>query len=208
MRRVRIVSLLLALALLLSLLAVGVQAQEKSLYWESYDVDITILTNGDFRVVETQHLVFTSGTFRYGQRTIPTEFVSGISDVAVSEASGVVYQQSDSGQPFTFSTFQTSNDFNIRYNFPPTADADRTIVLEYTVSGGLLYYPGGDQLVWKAVPADPNIPIQQASVTVHLPEGATVDNYDATGPQGTATLIDNNTGVHFETSQPMRGCWS
>ena len=37
-------------------------AQEKTLYWQRYDVDLTVLQSGDFRVVETQELVFTSGT--------------------------------------------------------------------------------------------------------------------------------------------------
>ena len=44
------------------------QAQDKTLYWQRYDVDITVQQSGDMRVVETQELVFTSGTFRYGQR--------------------------------------------------------------------------------------------------------------------------------------------
>jgi uncharacterized membrane protein YgcG len=156
-------------------------------------------------VVETQHLVFTSGTFTYGIRHIPTQYVTGIFDVAVSEPDGPVYQPSSSGEPYTYDTYTSGDEFNIRYTFPPTTDTDRTVVLEYTVSGGLLYYPGGDQLVWRAVPADPNFPIEQAVVTVHLPSGATVTNYDATGPAGTATLIDNDQGVVFETTEPMRG---
>lgn len=205
MRKLYLVALLLVLTVLASVLAPGVRAQEKRLYWESYDVDITVLPSGDFRVVETQELVFTSGTFTFGVRHIPTQYIARISDVRVSEAGGMVYRPSNSGDSFTFSTYQSGDEFNIRYNFPPTSNSSRTMVLEYTVSGGLLYYPAGDQLVWRAVPADPNIPIQSASVTVHLPEGVTVDNYDATGPRGAASLIDNGNGVFFQTSEPMRG---
>ncbi len=205
MRRFWLIGVLLAVTLLFGVLAPSASAQDKRLYWESYDVDITILTNGDFRVVETQHLVFTSGTFTFGIRHIPTEYVANIFDVSVGEPGGPVYQPSSTNEPHTYNTYVAGDEFNIRYNFPPTTDADRTIVLEYTVSGGLLYYPGGDQLVWRAVPADPNFPIQQARVTVHLPPGATATNYDATGPAGTATLIDNGQGVLFETTEPMRG---
>jgi uncharacterized membrane protein YgcG len=205
MRSARVVSALVLLTLLLSLLALPAHAQTKSLYWESYDVDITILENGDFRVVETQHLVFTSGTFTYGVRHIPIDYLSTIKDVAVSEAGGPVYTWSSSDEPYTYRTYVSGNEFNIRYNFPPTADSDRTMVVEYTVEGGLLYYEGGDQLVWIAVPSDPNIPIQQASATVHLPPGTSVTNYDASGPPGTATLIDDGQGVTFQVSEPMRG---
>lgn len=204
MRTLRVTSLLVAI-LLLVLVAAPAAAQEKSLYWEVYDVDITVLENGDFRVVETQHLVFTNGTFRYGVRHIPLEFVSEITDVAVSEAGSTVYRQSSADDEYTYRTYVTDDEFNIRYNFPPTTDSDRTMVLEYTVKGGLLYYEGGDQLVWKAIPSNPDFPIQHASVTVHLPAGATVDNYDATGPTGAATLIDDGRGVDFEATQPMRG---
>lgn len=205
MRKYWLLGLAAAITLLVGVLVPAAEAQDKRLYWENYDVDITVQPDGALRVKELQELVFTSGTFTYGIRHIPTEFLARISNVQVSEADGTVYQQSDSGEPYTFSTSEAGGEFNIRYNFPPTSDASRTMVLEYTVDGALLYYPDGDQLVWKAVPADPNIPIQHASVTIHLPAGATVDNYDATGPRGEAELIDGGQGVRFETTEPMRG---
>ncbi len=201
---VHVVSLLVLVSLLISAAASPAYAQDRSLYWGSYDVVITVQPDGCFRVVETQELVFTAGTFRFGNRTIPTEFTSGIDNVRVSELDGEVYRRSASGEPFTFDVTQSGGDINIRYNFPPTSDASRTIVIEYTVCGGLLYYPDGDQLVWQAVPSNSAFPIQNASVTVRLPDGVTIDNYDATGPAGTATLIDNNQGVRFVASEPIR----
>jgi uncharacterized membrane protein YgcG len=39
---------------------------------------------------------------------------------------------------------------------------------------------------------------------VHLPSGVTISNYDATGPAGTATLIDNGQGARFVASEPIR----
>ena len=204
MRIVRIVGLMLLAWLLASLSLLPAQAQDRSLYWGNYDVAITVQPDGCFRVAETQELVFTVGEFRYGIRSIPTEFTSSIGDVTVGELGGQPYSRSSSGQPFTFDVTQAGGDLNIRYNFPPTSDDSRTIVIEYTVCGGLLYYPGGDQLVWKAVPSNASFPIQNASVTVRLPDGVTIDNYDATGPRGTATLIDNNQGVRFVASEPIR----
>ncbi len=204
MRVWRVLSLMLLAWLLLSLTLLPVQAQDKSLYWANYDVDLTVQPDGCFRVVETQELVFTAGTFRFGVRSIPTANTSSIDQVQVSELGGQAYSRSSSGDPYTFDVNQAGGDLNIRYNFPPTNDASRTIVIEYTVCGGLLYYPAGDQLVWKAVPSNDSFPIQNASVTVHLPDGATIANYDATGPSGTATLIDNNQGVRFVADEPIR----
>lgn len=204
MRVLRVVHLVLAVCVALTLAALPAHAQDKSLYWGHYDVDITIQQDGCFRVVETQELVFTLGTFRYGIRTIPTANTTSMTDVTVSELGGQAYDSSSSGAPYTYDVYQTGEDLNVRYNFPPSSDSSRTIVIGYTVCGGLLYYPGGDQLVWKAVPSNSAFTVQNASATVHLPAGTTVDNYDATGPRGNATLIDNNQGVRFVTSEPIR----
>lgn len=204
MRALRAVSLMLLAWLLVSLAPLPAQAQDKSLYWANYDVAITVQPDGCFRVVETQELVFTVGEFRYGVRTIPTEFTSSIDNVTVGELGGQAYSRSPSGEPYTFDVTTSGDNLNVRYNFPPTSDDSRTIVIGYTVCGGLLYYPEGDQLVWKAVPSNSSFPIQNASVTVTLPDGVTVDNYDATGPRGTATLIDNNQGVSFVATEPIR----
>ncbi len=200
----RVVRLLLLVSLFITFAPLPAQAQDRSLYWGNYDVDITVQPDGCFRVVETQELVFTAGTFRFGVRTIPTEFTSSIDNVQVRELGGEAYRRSASGDPYTFDVTRSGGDLNVRYNFPPTSDDSRTIVIEYTVCGGLLYYAGGDQLVWQAVPSNSTFPIQNASVTVHLPNGVTIDNYDATGPRGAATLLDNGQGVRFTASEPIR----
>ena len=202
MRKASVFTFLMLLVLIVAFSSVTVFAQERSVYWENYDVDITIQPDGSFRVAETQQLEFVGGPFRFGLRTIPTDSLSAIRDVRVSEVGGPVYRESTSGDPNTFQTYSDSEGFNIRYNFEPTTNAAREVVLEYTVDGGLLYYDGGDQLVWKAVPANANFPIQASTVTVHLPPGATLDNYDATGPAGQPEVIDG--GVRFIASEPIR----
>ncbi len=57
-------SLALSLLILILILAFGgaVLAQDKTLYWQRYDVDLSPQTNGDLHVEETQELVFTNGT--------------------------------------------------------------------------------------------------------------------------------------------------
>ena len=79
---------LLALVLLLSFSGLASAQQTKTLYWQRYDPDITILKNGDFRVEETQELVFTNGTFRFGQREIPINRFSDLTDITVREQNG------------------------------------------------------------------------------------------------------------------------
>ena len=118
--------IVLALILLLSFGGLA-GAQTKTLYWQRYDVDITVLLNGNLRVVETQELVFTSGSFSYGQRAISLYRLDNISDVTVSELNGPEYKYSDMDAPYTFRTFEEGGDLKVRYNFPATGDSRRTI---------------------------------------------------------------------------------
>ena len=65
-------SFLLASLCLLALLLVtlfnpgSAAAQTKSFYWERFDVDITLLENGDMQIVETQVLNFSGEPFSFG----------------------------------------------------------------------------------------------------------------------------------------------
>ena len=66
--------LVLAAILLTGLTILGAQsvfAQEKSLVWERFDVDIIVHDDGSFDVAEHQRLRFTRGTFTFGFREIP-----------------------------------------------------------------------------------------------------------------------------------------
>ncbi len=181
--------IVLALIVLLSFGGLA-GAQSKTLYWQRYDVDITVLQNGDLRVVETQELVFTNGSFTYGQRAISLYRLDNISDVTVGEPDGTEYMVSEMDAPYTFRTFQEGGNLNVRYNFPASSDSRRTIVISYTVSGALRYYPenGVDQLDWKAIPSGNPFPTQTSTITLHAPEPATFTNYGLYGAEGEATF--------------------
>ena len=179
---------LLALVLLLAFGGLASVQQTKTLYWQRYDPDITILKNGDFRVEETQELVFTNGTFRFGQREIPINRFSDLTDITVRELNGPEYKYSENDEPNTYRYYQDNGNLYIRYNFPASTDTRRTIVLGYTVVNGLRYYPdkGVDQLDWKAIPGGNPFPTQSSTITLHLPEGATFTNYGLYGKEGDA----------------------
>ena len=171
MRRFRWV---LPLSLVIALALTGMaHAQSQSLYWERFDVNITVMPNGDFVVEEIQEITFTSGEFHYGYRNIPMDRLEDITDVEVLEG-GRQYERGY-GDAYTFQTSVDGGDFFIRWYFPYTSNSSHTYVLRYTVQGGLRYYEVGDQLFWKAVYADRDFPVYKSTVTVRLPEGATAD---------------------------------
>ena len=207
MRRKLLPVTLLAVSLFLALGSVAF-AQDKTLYWQQYNVDIAIQQNGDFRVRETQELVFTSGTFSGGERDIDLTRLNDISDVTVSEANGQVYQvytQSDSGDPDTYNVSQQDGQLAISYNFPPSQNTRRTIVIAYTVSGALRYYPqnGVDQLDWKAVTVPDGLHVESSTITLHAPPGATFTNYNINGASGQANFQKGQTVATIAVDGPL-----
>ena len=103
------------LALLLSL-GMGVLAQDKVYDWDRLDVDITVLPNGDMRIVETQQFTYVSGKFHWGSRNIPMDRLERITDVEVWEGDRQ-YRPGD-GASYTFETFTDKGDFVSKWYYP------------------------------------------------------------------------------------------
>ncbi len=189
MTKIKITTLLLLLGLVL--LVGTAQAQDKTLYWQRYDVNIRVQENSDILVEEVQQIQFTSGTFRFGYAAIPLDRVERITDVTVSEivdGSERAYTP-NSTDPYGFTTAQNEGDLEITWYFPPTSNSQHTYILSYRVTGGLRIYDGGDQLWWKAIAPDHNFPISSTRVTVTLPqsfpqEQLTVASYGAEAQPG------------------------
>lgn len=185
MRRHPWLGLLLALVVILGSWEAA-QAQDKSLNWQRYDVNITVQSNSDILVEEIQQIEFTSGTFRFGFAAIPMDRLERIEDVQVSEIIDGVerpYTPRTSNE-YGFVTSTNEGDLEITWYFPPTGNSVHTYILRYRVIGGLRFYEGGDQLFWKAIAPDHNFPIQESRVTVTLPatfpqEQLKVESYGA-----------------------------
>ena len=162
-------------------LTVSTAAQTKSLYWNRFDVDVSVQLNGDLQVVETQEITFQGGSFHYGYATIPGKYLTDITNVQVSEGNQV-YQQSASGQEYTFQSGWENGDLWVRWYFPYTSNSSHTFTFSYTVEGAVRRYADGDEVRWMAVPGDHDYLIRKSQVTVHLPEGVTLNK--GTGDSG------------------------
>jgi hypothetical protein len=160
-----------AIALLLGLmLAAEVAAQQESrqLRWDRFDVNIDIRPDGTFRVCEQQDITYTRGVFTNGNAVIPLDRVVSIQEVQVSE-SGQPYRQADTRQPNTYSVRRENGNLRVDWFYPPTSGRSRSFALCYTVIGGLRVYDFGDQLWWKAVPADLPFEVRTSTSIVRLP---------------------------------------
>ena len=174
-RRTGFVARLFAVAAVLfgALLIVPVpsaSAQEKSLVWERFDVDIVIQRDGTFDVAEHQTILFTRGAFTFGFREIAKDKLSSLSDWSLTDDSGNRYTLvKGSREPYSFTVTDQGSNYVIYWYFPPTANRSETYTLSYTVHGGLRYYEGGDQLWWQAIYDDRSFPVRAGRVNVTAP---------------------------------------
>jgi len=205
---------LTVLAILVSaalLLAPRTHAQDKSLVWERFDVDIAVNADGTFDVAEKQAIRFTSGSFTFGYREIPVRNFGSIDNWELTDASGNLYTQAANGDtPYTFTVKDNGYNYVIRWYFPSIQNGSETYTLRYTVHDGLRYYADGDQLWWKAIYGDRSFPVLDGQVRVTTPPGATIQEYAAyingrdARDSATATVADDKRSVVFELTNRLK----
>ena len=182
----------LILAIVVAFLAVvftvspAALAQTQSLYWERYDVDVAVQSNGDLRVQETQVINFTSGVFHQGFAQLLTTNTDGISDVTVSE-NGQAYLQASSSCCLNQGEYSvepgSSNTLQVTWEMGATSQQTRTFVLAYTVHGAIRRYTQGNEFQWNAIsPGLHDFEIRESTVTLHMPAGATISLADYLKP--------------------------
>jgi uncharacterized membrane protein YgcG len=150
-------------------------AQEKIWDFERFDTDIQVHPDATYTVRETQVANF-NGSFRFLNRDISTEsavFSDGrthgrvrISDVHVYDLDGNPYEN------WGIDSYDGGK--TVRVEFSAT-DEQKGWIIEYRVSGAIIFSTDYDRLYWDAVSAQRDVPIKNAYVTVRLPGGADTD---------------------------------
>jgi uncharacterized membrane protein len=190
----------------------SVLAQDKSLVWDRFDVNLALNADGTISVAEQQTIRFTSGTFRFGYRDIPVTNLGYIDNWTVTDDSGNRYQLAYGGEtPYTFTVEDNGSHYVVHWYFPPQANSTETYTLSYTVHDALRFYEGGDQLWWKAIYSDRGFPVLAGRVQVTTPPGADIvewaayiNEYDAREDNyATATLSENKRQIVFELQRRL-----
>lgn len=160
-------------------------AQVKQFQWDDWETDITLLENGELLVEETHTLQFSGEPFTFGFRTIETGSSGGndgLRNISVREGD-IVYTQSTSGDPYTYTVSDDGDEVTIRWYFPE-ALGSHTYTFSYTVDGGVIVESGqegtSDEIFWTIIPADHPATVVQSSATIHLPEGVQPQRYSGT----------------------------
>lgn len=153
---------LICALLILFLLPGYVIAQEKSWFFDKWDVAIRIDKNSTFLVQEAQTFNFT-GNFHWVTRTLVKTKGIRYTDIKVYETDNTQL----SGKQIEIT--ETSSDVEIKVNFDLT-DTTHTWIFEYKVIGGIGFFADYDELYWNVVSSDRAVRIDAAQATVYLPE--------------------------------------
>lgn len=144
-------------------LSIGLAQAATPFFWDSIDVDMTLETNGDLLITETQTYVFTANHSNERYRYIPLEGINSITDVSVYE----------NNEPLAVETGSRNNNYWIRWQHALNAPAAHTFVIKYRVVGGVQVKGNRSQLYWNALFPERSAPINRGQVTLHVPETLT-----------------------------------
>lgn len=147
------------------------QVEGKSWEFERFDVDVTLNPDSSFTVRETQVVRF-RGSFTFLNRdlsTAPASFAEGrtygkvrIRDIRVCDLEGEPYDDA------LWDVEDNGGSKRVHVEFT-AADETRGWIIEYRVTGALIFAKGYDRLYWDAVPQDRGVYIRSSRVTVNLP---------------------------------------
>lgn len=156
--------------------------QEKSWEFERFDSDITLHQDGTFTVRETQVVNFT-GSFHFINRFLSTQkggFSEGktcgrvrIGDVHVFDLEGEPYD------PSMWSVESKEGGKNVHIEFK-AANEQKGWIIEYRMSGAVIFASEYDRLYLDAVSIDREAPIKSSRTTVTLPEGTDMSRVEST----------------------------
>ncbi len=194
---------------------------QRTFYWDSYDVDIELRSNGILDITEQQTIVFAGGDFTYGYATIPYNRLDDINNISVREGD-TVFREASNEAPFTFRAIDRGDEIEINWYFPPS-QGEHTYTFSYTVEGAVRVEETGSQVFWMAIPSDVPGRIERSTVTMRVPEGVTIGSaialsnggeldsstYDISEDERTAIFNYGNlgsgdtleTGIRFPTGQ-------
>jgi uncharacterized membrane protein len=181
-------------------------AQGRSLVVEHFDGAVDVRRTGEILVEETIRVRFT-GSWNGIYRTIPVQYETpqGFAYQLRVEVRDVL---DESGNPLRVEQSRDRHYLKLKVWIPNARDATRTVRLRYRVPNGLKFFEEHDELYWNVTGDEWDVPIQSASATILLPEGATGLRAAAfTGGYGStdqaAQIQEVSGGFVFRTERPL-----
>ena len=195
----------LALALL-AVLAFAVSASARELQIQKFTSEIFVQQDSALDITETIEAKFI-GAWHGIFRTIPIEYATpqGFNYTLFVKFDGAT---DDTGQKLKVESSRERHYLKWKIYVDDATDTTRTITLHYRVSNGLKFFEEHDELYWNVTGDEWDVPIENASAQIFLPEGATgiralefTGAYGARGQNAEVTAADNH--VEVSTLRPL-----
>ncbi|MCI0434208.1 MAG: DUF2207 domain-containing protein [Gemmatimonadetes bacterium] len=203
---------ILTILLFTMLATLPLRAQQRSLSLATFDADIQVAASGAIEVTETLRPRFT-GSWNGIFRNLSLEHRTG-SHRRVPLRVELVSITDETGNALRFET--ESGAWSRRWQIwvPGAVDATRTVVIRYRVSNALRFFDAGseagalDELYWNVTGNGWDIPIEEASASIRLPEGVRVQQLSiytgVLGSQARDAVLDTTASVlRVRTTRPL-----
>ncbi|MDZ7798267.1 MAG: DUF2207 domain-containing protein [Patescibacteria group bacterium] len=161
--------LLLSVLILSFLIPGGAgQAQEKSWFFNKWDVGIQVNQDASIMVQEGLTYNFT-GDFSYIKRRLPKTKGIKYDNISVLETDGSRLSEDKVEIEETSSEVIVTVHFNL-------SNTTHTWIFEYTAYGAIGFFEDYDELYWNVVAFDREVEIKKSQATVYLPQEIDPDN--------------------------------
>ena len=197
-----------------------IDERQASYYWERFDVDLTLASDGQLHVTEEQTLQVDEGYLYHGYRVIPRLYLDQIIDVEV-QSDGQAFRLSDTpceycyvleekprrGDWVSFDGRRVVIDEDrvgstlVEWAFPTMEAGDSaTFEVNYTVLGAVRVLSDSQEIDWAAVFGDRDAPVHAASVDLYLPPELSPDDVAVSGG---ATALQPDGALRIERDGPV-----
>jgi hypothetical protein len=194
MHRKFLTLVVLCLAVLLALPGLAF-AQSTSVVWNRWDDQITVQSNNQMQIAETQEVAVSSGSVRQGTRywTQPVQ-LQQVYVIQGSDQTPQALTANSSGQPGTY-TFSNDSNGNpsLTYILPTTVNAGSSFIVQINYSATSQTTGMVD---WRVIPSDHGADIRSSTITINFPSGQAPDPSLVRVTNGNASAsVNGNTVV-------------
>jgi uncharacterized membrane protein YgcG len=196
----------LMMVLLVTLLSGTVHAQEREYVYQHIDVVLDVQADGTIQVRETQTFAFQGGEeepFSFATRDIALHRLESISDVYVSTADNRYRRAAQGEEAGTFTIEQHTDQMSVVWYYPPLASGQRTFTVAYTVGGAVRVGEEQDEIWWVGIFPDRDVPVQESSMTINLPEPVARDALEFAWPAARGEIAAEGSQVRIARNEPL-----
>jgi uncharacterized membrane protein YgcG len=199
---------LLARPFLLTLFAVAfvTPASARELKIQKFHAEVIVEPDSSLGVTETIEANF-MGVWHGLYRTIPVEYGTP-QGFNYSLFVRLESAKDDRGESLKVETSRQGRYLKWKIYVDDATDAVRTITLNYRVKNGLKFFEDHDELYWNVTGDEWDVPIEDVSAQIFLPQGATgIHATDYTGARGSraqnAEVTTNDGSVDVSMLRPL-----